>query len=219
MISGHSLPKLYHPPSGLYRPIPPYTNVPHHSRDHGGHSGPSVPVGMGRETSLTELRTFSGAGSQTGKLQCHPTPSKSGTFLRILVIFWFSVCRCGWRPGDTARWFRDTGGVIFMCFARFFAPFVWNPPKRNAKRTQITLATPSKPSRGVPGRYLILENKIQKIHKSQETLTFPRRGLSSSFSSTFLYLARQNVRANARDDSRPIPAGTDGPECPTCSLE
>ena len=63
--------------------MPHFTNVPHHSRDHGGHSGPSVPVGMGRETSLTELRAFCESGSQIGRLP--PTSRKSDAFWRIFA--------------------------------------------------------------------------------------------------------------------------------------
>ena len=38
--------------------IPPYTTILHHSGDHVGHVGPSVWIGMGLETALTDLRTI-----------------------------------------------------------------------------------------------------------------------------------------------------------------
>ena len=77
--------KWCRPLGGRCRPVPPGAMVPYHSRDHGGHSGPSVPAGMGRESSLAELRTFCGAGARIGRL---PSPSsKSDAFLGILMIF------------------------------------------------------------------------------------------------------------------------------------
>ena len=56
----------------------------------------------------------------------------------------------------------------------------------------------------------------QKIPKSGEKSSlFP--GVHGALPSPLHSL--ENVRKTARGDSRPIPAGTDGPECPPWSLE
>ena len=92
------------------------------ARDHGGHSGPSVPVGMGPETSLAELRTF--FRTMRGEGRAPNTPRKSGDSPPDFGIFWISFFRIGWRPGDTARWIGGVGSVVCVRFALFFVAFL-----------------------------------------------------------------------------------------------